>query len=72
MGTLTTIEQPAPLVKVEAVANYLCCAPATVLRMARKNELPGARPVRAGLRTMGRFNLDTVKAWAEAKDTKIA
>lgn len=59
MGNVVSINGHKPLVKVEAVAQYLGCSKMHVLRMARSGKIP-CRKINNGTRCHWRFDMDEV------------
>ena len=57
---------PRPLVRVEAVAEYMCCSKDYVLRLARVGRLP-AMKISNGARTFWRFDIDEVRRFLNAQ-----
>lgn len=67
MATVIPIsELRKPLVKPEAMAEYLSCTVDYLLRLARKGEIPALK-MGNGARSLWRFNLDDVVRALEVK-----
>ena len=67
MGELLSIA-PEPLVRAEAVAEYLGVKPMTVWRWSHFKEDP-LPAIKVGLRNYQRYRMSEVEAWLERRKT---
>jgi len=70
MESLSRSQVEEPFVDAERAAAFLTMSPKTVLKLARKGDLP-AHPIGQGLRRMWRFRLSELALWAGVAEVKL-
>jgi excisionase family DNA binding protein len=70
MELLNTPTTHEPFVAPERAADFLALSRKTVLKLARRGDLP-AHPVGRGVRLMWRFRLSELSRWLECEAVKL-
>ena len=70
MQSLCDAQTQEPFVDATRAGSFLTMSPKTVLKLARKGDLP-AHPIGHGVRRMWRFRLSELAVWVGGAEVKL-